>query len=182
MSGLAADGLPPLREVIARHGLTAKKALGQNFLLDLNLTARIARVAGPLAGVTVVEGGPGPGGLARALFAAGAGRGHGAVLRARVPGSGGRRLAPRAAHVASGQWQPAHAAAKATGPRSTGTEDTGAPPPSPKASRPDVPKTTKTTTGVDRRPRPMSSSFIPISRCVPPGPTERIRPRVPADS
>ena len=74
MSGLAADGLAPLREVIARHGLTAKKALGQNFLLDLNLTARIARVAGPLAGVTVVEVGPGPGGLTRALLAGGAGR------------------------------------------------------------------------------------------------------------
>ena len=74
MSGLAADGLPPLREVIARHGLTAKKALGQNFLLDLNLTARIARVAGPLAGVTVVEVGPGPGGLTRALLAEGAAR------------------------------------------------------------------------------------------------------------
>ena len=74
MSRLAADGLPPLREVIARHRLTAKKALGQNFLMDLNLTARIARVAGPLAGVTVVEVGPGPGGLTRALLAEGAGR------------------------------------------------------------------------------------------------------------
>ena len=48
-----ADGLPPLRDVIRRHGLVAKKSLGQNFLLDLNLTARIARAAGPLAGVTV---------------------------------------------------------------------------------------------------------------------------------
>ncbi len=74
MSGLAADGLPPLREVIARHGLKARKALGQNFLLDLNLTARIARVSGPLAGVTVVEVGPGPGGLTRALLAEGAKR------------------------------------------------------------------------------------------------------------
>jgi 16S rRNA (adenine1518-N6/adenine1519-N6)-dimethyltransferase len=74
VSGLAADGLPPLREVIARHGLAAKKSLGQNFLLDLNLTARIARVAGPLAGVTVVEVGPGPGGLTRALLAEGAAR------------------------------------------------------------------------------------------------------------
>jgi 16S rRNA (adenine1518-N6/adenine1519-N6)-dimethyltransferase len=74
VSGLAADGLPPLREVIARHGLTARKALGQNFLLDLNLTARIARVSGPLAGVTVVEVGPGPGGLTRALLAEGAKR------------------------------------------------------------------------------------------------------------
>jgi 16S rRNA (adenine1518-N6/adenine1519-N6)-dimethyltransferase len=74
VSGLAADGLAPLREVIARHRLTAKKGLGQNFLLDLNLTARIARVAGPLAGVTVVEVGPGPGGLTRALLAEGAKR------------------------------------------------------------------------------------------------------------
>jgi 16S rRNA (adenine1518-N6/adenine1519-N6)-dimethyltransferase len=68
------DDLPPLREVIRRHGLTAKKSLGQNFLLDLNLTARIARAAGPLDGVDVVEIGPGPGGLTRALIAAGARR------------------------------------------------------------------------------------------------------------
>lgn len=74
MSGGAPDGLPPLREVIARHGLSARKALGQHFLLDLNLTARVARVAGPLAGVTVVEVGPGPGGLTRALLAEGAAR------------------------------------------------------------------------------------------------------------
>ena len=66
------DGLPPLREVIARHGLSAKKQLGQNFLLDLNLTGRIARTAGPLDGVTVIEVGPGPGGLTRALLAEGA--------------------------------------------------------------------------------------------------------------
>lgn len=66
------DGLPPLREVIRRHGLAAKRSLGQNFLLDLNLTGRIARAAGPLDGVTVVEIGPGPGGLTRALLAAGA--------------------------------------------------------------------------------------------------------------
>ncbi len=69
----ALDELPPLREVIARHELRAKKNLGQNFLLDLNLTARIARAAGDLAGVTVVEVGSGPGGLTRALLAAGAG-------------------------------------------------------------------------------------------------------------
>jgi len=68
------DGLPPLREVIRRHGLAAKRSLGQNFLLDLNLTGRIARAAGPLDGVTVVEIGAGPGGLTRALLAAGAGK------------------------------------------------------------------------------------------------------------
>jgi 16S rRNA (adenine1518-N6/adenine1519-N6)-dimethyltransferase len=63
------DGLPPLRDVIRRHGLSAKKSLGQNFLLDRNLTARIARAAGPLAGTTVLEIGAGPGGLTRALLA-----------------------------------------------------------------------------------------------------------------
>ncbi len=68
------DDLPPLREVIRRHGLTAKKSLGQNFLLDLNLTARIARAAEPLENITVVEVGPGPGGLTRALLALGARR------------------------------------------------------------------------------------------------------------
>lgn len=66
------DNLPPLREVIAQHGLRARKELGQNFLLDLNLTARVARVAGPLENVTVIEVGPGPGGLTRALLAEGA--------------------------------------------------------------------------------------------------------------
>ena len=70
----AHDGLPPLREVIRRHGLSARKSLGQNFLLDLNLTGRIARAAGPLEGVTVVEIGPGPGGLTRALLTEGARR------------------------------------------------------------------------------------------------------------
>jgi 16S rRNA (adenine1518-N6/adenine1519-N6)-dimethyltransferase len=69
---LAADGLPPLREVVAAHGLQARKALGQNFLFDLNLTRRIARAAGPLEGVVVVEVGPGPGGLTRALLSEGA--------------------------------------------------------------------------------------------------------------
>lgn len=66
------DGLPPLREVVATHGLAAKKSLGQNFLFDLNLTAKIARAAGPLADATIVEIGPGPGGLTRALLAEGA--------------------------------------------------------------------------------------------------------------
>jgi 16S rRNA (adenine1518-N6/adenine1519-N6)-dimethyltransferase len=66
------DDLPPLREVIATHGLAARKALGQNFLLDLNLTARIARAGGPLAAAHVLEIGPGPGGLTRALLAEGA--------------------------------------------------------------------------------------------------------------
>ncbi len=69
---LAADGLPPLREVVARHGLDARKSLGQNFLFDLNLTAKIARAAGPLATVVVVEIGSGPGGLTRALLSEGA--------------------------------------------------------------------------------------------------------------
>jgi 16S rRNA (adenine1518-N6/adenine1519-N6)-dimethyltransferase len=68
------DDLPPLREVIRRHDLRAKKSLGQNFLLDLNLTGRIARAAGSLEGVDVVEIGPGPGGLTRALLAQGARR------------------------------------------------------------------------------------------------------------
>lgn len=68
------DELPPLRDVIRRHGLAAKKSLGQNFLFDLNLTSRIARAGGPLDGVTVVEVGSGPGGLTRALLANGAQR------------------------------------------------------------------------------------------------------------
>lgn len=68
----AIDQLPPLREVIRAHGLAARKSLGQNFLLDLNLTGRIARAAGPLEDATVVEIGPGPGGLTRALLSHGA--------------------------------------------------------------------------------------------------------------
>jgi len=68
------DRLAPLREGLAAHGLDAKKSLGQNFLFDLNLTRRIARAAGPLSGVVVVEVGPGPGGLTRALLALGAAR------------------------------------------------------------------------------------------------------------
>jgi 16S rRNA (adenine1518-N6/adenine1519-N6)-dimethyltransferase len=70
----APDGLPPLREVIRDLGLTARKSLGQNFLLDFNLTRRIARAAGPLEGTTIVEVGPGPGGLTRALLTEGASR------------------------------------------------------------------------------------------------------------
>jgi 16S rRNA (adenine1518-N6/adenine1519-N6)-dimethyltransferase len=72
MTDAGGDGLPPLRAVIATHDLRAKKALGQNFLFDLNLTRRIARAAGPLDGATVYEVGPGPGGLTRALLAEGA--------------------------------------------------------------------------------------------------------------
>lgn len=68
------DDLPPLREVIATHELRAKKSLGQNFLLDLNLTAKIARAAGDLSGCDVLEVGPGPGGLTRGLLAEGARR------------------------------------------------------------------------------------------------------------
>src|SRR6478752_895942 len=68
------DDLPPLREVIRRLNLKPKKSLGQNFLFDLNLTTRIARAAEPLENITVVEIGPGPGGLTRALLALGARR------------------------------------------------------------------------------------------------------------
>jgi 16S rRNA (adenine1518-N6/adenine1519-N6)-dimethyltransferase len=71
---MSEDGLPPLREVIARHGLDARKSLGQNFLFDLNLTRRIARSAAPLDSATIVEIGPGPGGLTRALLLEGAKR------------------------------------------------------------------------------------------------------------
>jgi len=70
----APDGLPPLREIIRASGLTARRSLGQNFLLDFNLTRRIARAAGPLAEATIVEVGPGPGGLTRALLIEGAHR------------------------------------------------------------------------------------------------------------
>lgn len=74
MSETADDDLPRLSEVIDRFGLSARKSLGQNFLLDLNLTRRIARTAGPLEGFTVIEVGPGPGGLTRALLMEGADR------------------------------------------------------------------------------------------------------------
>ena len=73
-AGPTSDGLPPLREVIRDLGLSAKKSLGQNFILDLNLTRRIARTAGPFEGRIVVEVGPGPGGLTRALLLEGATR------------------------------------------------------------------------------------------------------------
>ena len=69
---IAADGLPPLREVIAKYDLAARRSLGQNFLLDLNLTGKIARAAGDLGAGTTIEIGPGPGGLTRALLANGA--------------------------------------------------------------------------------------------------------------
>ncbi|MEL6128093.1 MAG: rRNA adenine N-6-methyltransferase family protein, partial [Pseudomonadota bacterium] len=69
---MSLDGLPPLREVIATHGLSAQKSLGQNFLLDLNLTSKIARQAGDLSSCDVLEVGPGPGGLTRALLIEGA--------------------------------------------------------------------------------------------------------------
>jgi len=68
----AIDSLPPLREVINKHDLRARKSLGQNFLLDLNLTAKIARAAGDLSASDVLEVGPGPGGLTRGLLAQGA--------------------------------------------------------------------------------------------------------------
>lgn len=90
----AIDALPPLREVIRRHGLTAKKSLGQNFLLDLNLTARIARAAGDLENFTVVEVGPGPGGLTRALLALGARR----VIAVERDSRAGAALGEIAAH------------------------------------------------------------------------------------
>jgi 16S rRNA (adenine1518-N6/adenine1519-N6)-dimethyltransferase len=70
----AIDELPPLRDVVRKYDLAAKKSLGQNFLFDLNLTRRIARAAGPLEGICVIEIGPGPGGLTRALLTEGAAR------------------------------------------------------------------------------------------------------------
>jgi len=72
IGGNQLDGLPPLREVAAAHGVLTKKSLGQNFLFDFNLTRRIARAAAPLTNTTIVEIGPGPGGLTRALLAEGA--------------------------------------------------------------------------------------------------------------
>lgn len=73
-SAATPDGLPPLRDVIERLGLTPRKSLGQNFILDLNLTRKIARACGDLKNRTVVEVGPGPGGLTRALLMEGARR------------------------------------------------------------------------------------------------------------
>ena len=74
MAAADPSGLPPLREIIARYGIAARKSLGQNFILDLNVTRRIARAAGPLDESSVIEIGPGPGGLTRALLAEGARR------------------------------------------------------------------------------------------------------------
>src|SRR5947209_10138621 len=88
------DDLPPLRDVIRRHGLSARKSLGQNFLLDLNLTARIARAAAPLEDATIVEIGPGPGGLTRALLALGARRVIAVEHDARAPPALGE-ISPR---------------------------------------------------------------------------------------
>jgi 16S rRNA (adenine1518-N6/adenine1519-N6)-dimethyltransferase len=93
--GSAPDGLPPLRDVIARHGLSARRSLGQNFLFDLNLLGRIARAAGDLTGRDVLEIGPGPGGLTRALLA------HGA--RRVVAVERDRRFLPALAEIA-GRW------------------------------------------------------------------------------
>ena len=73
-TGRSPDGLPPLRDVISTHNLAPKKNLGQNFLLDINLTRKLARAAGPLKSHTVIEVGPGPGGLTRALLLEGADR------------------------------------------------------------------------------------------------------------
>ena len=69
---MSLETLPPLRDALAEHGLMAKKAFGQHFLLDLNITRKIVRLAGILPGETVIEVGPGPGGLTRALLEAGA--------------------------------------------------------------------------------------------------------------
>src|SRR6185436_4568643 len=70
--GMSLADLPPLREALAAAGLVADKRFGQHFLLDLNVTRKIARLAGPLEGVSVIEVGPGPGGLTRALLEVGA--------------------------------------------------------------------------------------------------------------
>src|SRR3546814_12342846 len=96
---IAPASLPPLREVIARHGLGARKALGQHFLLDLNLTGRIARAAPRLAQGTVIEIGPGPGGLTRALLAEGA---------ARVVRSAERRVGKECVSTCRSRWSPCH--------------------------------------------------------------------------
>src|SRR5256885_13472058 len=104
--------LPPLREVIARHGIAAKKSLGQNFILDLNLTRRIARGAGRLDNATIIEIGPGPGGLTRALLEEGSRRGG--APRSRPP-----RPPPRAPGAAglSGRPPPGRGGPPPPGPR-----------------------------------------------------------------
>ena len=83
------DDLPPLRDVIASHGLDAKKSLGQNFLLDLNLTSKIARLAGDISGHDVLEVGPGPGGLTRGLLARWRAPGRGLGERSALHGGSG---------------------------------------------------------------------------------------------
>lgn len=92
MSADALDALPPLREVVAAHGLGADKAFGQHFLFDLNLTAKIARLAAPLEDAVVIEVGPGPGGLTRALLSEGAAK----VIAVEKD----RRFAPALAEIA----------------------------------------------------------------------------------
>ncbi len=87
MAGPGPGDTPPLREVIARHGLSARRSLGQHFLLDPNLTRRIARAAGPLGGIQVIEVGPGPGGLTRALLSEGAAHVHAIERDARCIGA-----------------------------------------------------------------------------------------------
>ena len=102
---MSIDDLPPLREVIATHELRAKKQLGQNFLLDLNLTSKIARQAGDLTGCDVLEIGPGPGGLTRGLLAEGARHvaGH-RKGRPRPARSGGNR-GPLSGSADGHQWR-----------------------------------------------------------------------------
>src|SRR3977135_2788312 len=101
MDGVAT--LPPLRETIARHGLDARRRLGQHFLLDLNLTPRLARAAQPLDDGTVIEVGPGPGGLTRALLLEGAAR----VVAIEVDARAGAALA-ELVHADGGRAQCAH--------------------------------------------------------------------------
>lgn len=118
----APDGLPPLRDVIERHDLKAKKSLGQNFLLDFNLTRRIARLAAPLNELTAIEVGPGPGGLTRALFMEGCPRvvaierdGRCLQALAEIAGHGTGELQIIAEDATKIDW--AHFAGKIKGPK-----------------------------------------------------------------